>query len=278
MDRKYGLIMNLGAWKVSLGILLGASLCFSQDFDVRGDGSNSSIVLQGKNINPSAADNIGVQGVSTPTGYYGIGVQGAGGFMGVKGFSLVSTPNPNLGSRYGVYGEAAYGQANYGVYGAAYAGSGTNYGVYGTASGANSRAGYFSGDVEYTGALVHTSDRKLKKNIVDVKNALALINRLSPPKEYDYRTDEFPTLHLPANKQVGLIAQDVEAALPELVRESVLPVSPDAPKSGEMGNTSEKKPETYKTVDYVGLIPYLIGAIQEQSAEIERLKKRLGGD
>ncbi|MDB5050048.1 MAG: hypothetical protein JWO30_3119 [Fibrobacteres bacterium] len=276
MIEKYGNIMKHGAWKASLGILLGVGFCFSQDFDVRGDGSNSSIILQGKNVNPSAADKIGVQGVSVPTGYYGIGVKGMGGYMGVYGQSLVSTPNTGVGNRFGLYGQADYGAYNYGTYTYATGTTGANYGVYAVASGVNSRAGYFAGDLEYTGALVHTSDRKLKKNIVDMKNSLAIINRLSP-KEYDYRSDEFPAMHLPKGHQTGLVAQDVEEALPELVREATMPESPTDAKADPAGIAAPKKPETYKTVDYVALIPYLIGAIQEQSAEIERLKKRLGG-
>ena len=272
MNEKYARIMKHGAWKASLGILIGAGFCFSQDFDVRGDGSNSGIVVQGKNVNPTTADFVGVSGYSVPTGFYGIGVRGTGGYMGVQAYAT-TTVNPNVGGRYGVYAVASSGSTNYGVRGIATGATGTNYGVYSSASGVNSRAGYFSGDLEYTGALVHVSDRKLKKNISDMKGSLDIINRLSP-KEYDYRADEFPALHLPTKHQHGLVAQEVEAALPELVHEATMP---DPAVDSKSLAASAKKSETYKTVDYVALIPYLVGAIQEQSAEINRLKARLGG-
>jgi hypothetical protein len=171
-----------------------------------------------------------------------------------------------------VAGNASGGATNFALYGVA-SGPGTNYGVWASATGTGSRAGYFSGDLEYTGALVHTSDRKLKKNIVDIRNCTNLIRRMAP-KEYEYRTDEYPALNLPKSHQAGLIAQDVEEVFPELVHESVMPASGEKDKNGA---AADQKPETYKTVDYMGLIPYLVGAIQEQAAEIDMLKKKLGG-
>ena len=145
--------------------------------------------------------------------------------------------------------------------------------VWGSATGIGSRAGYFQGDLEYTGILIHASDRKLKKNIVEIRNCTNLIRRMAP-KEFEYRSDEFPTLHLPKSHQAGLIAQDVEAVLPDLVHESVMPATGEQDKNGA---AADQKPETYKTVDYMGLIPYLVGAIQEQADEIDMLKKKLGG-
>jgi hypothetical protein len=244
-----------------------ASSASAADFGVNGDGSNASVILEGKNINASASDKVGVQGYSVPAPFYGIGVRGYGGWKGVEASATIS----GAGSRLGVSATAGNGTSNYAVYASA-TGTGTNYGVYSYATGVNSRAGYFSGDLEYTGALVHTSDRKLKKNIVEIRNCTNVLKRMAP-KEYEYRSDEYPTLHLPKTHQVGLIAQDVEAVLPDLVHESVLPPAPgDADK-----NAAGAAPETYKTVDYVALIPYLVGALQEQAYEIDALKKKLGG-
>ena len=275
MNFKIGNFMKYSVLKVTMGIFLGLSLPHAQDMDVQGDGSNAGIILQGKNINPSSQDLVGLGGVSTPIGWYGIGVKGWGGYRGVEGRCDQSlTTNLGTGSRAGIYGAAYNGGTNYGVQAFAIGSTGTNYGVYATATGTNSRAGYFSGDLEYTGALVHTSDRKLKKNIVDIRNCLNVLSKM-PPKEFEYRTDEFPTLHLPKTHQVGLIAQDVETAMPELVRESTMPVAADG-EEGMKGDPS-KKGDTYKTVDYIGLIPVLVGAIQEQQDEINALRKKLAG-
>ena len=275
MNFKIANLMKYNVLKVTIGILLGLSLPHAQDMDVQGDGTNSGVIMQGKNINPSSSDYVGVQGYSAPTGFYGIGVKGYGGWKGVEGRCDQSvTANTGTGDRTGVYGVAYNGGTNYGVKGYAIGSTGTNYGVWGTATGTNSRAGYFSGDLEYTGALVHTSDRKLKKNIIDIRNCLNVLSKM-PAKEFEYRTDEFPTLHLPKTHQVGLIAQDVETAMPELVRESTMPVAADG-EEGMKGDPS-KKGDTYKTVDYIGLIPVLVGAIQEQQDEINALRKKLAG-
>lgn len=260
-----------------LSLLIGAGLSYSQDMDVQGDGSNSGIILQGKNINPTNSDKVGVQGYSVPNGYYGYGVRAYGGWKGVQGQATTSA-NQGNGTRYGIKGTATNGSSNYGVHGWAYGSTGTNYGVYGSASGTNSRAGKFSGDLEYTGSLIGpSSDLKLKKNISEIRNCMQIVSRLEP-KEFEYRTEEFPALNLSEGRRMGLIAQDVERVLPELVHESQMSAEEeDEEKKKKSAPGNEKEPEIYKTVDYVSLVPVLIGALQEQAWEIELLKKRLGG-
>jgi hypothetical protein len=64
---------------------------------------------------------------------------------------------------------------------------------------------------------------------------------------------------------IGLIAQEVEKVIPEIVRENI-----------SIGNTEEfLDGNTYKTVDYAKLTTYLIGAVQEQQKQIDGLKKKL---
>lgn len=111
--------------------------------------------------------------------YYGIGVKGVGGYIGVKG----NVEGNSDESYHGVYGEAsgddgvkhgvrgeAYGVrgknygvdgeaignegSNYGVYGYAYGENSNNYGVYGSAAGGGTNyAGYFVGDTFVSGTL-----------------------------------------------------------------------------------------------------------------------------
>lgn len=64
------------------------------------------------------------------------------------------------------------------------------------------------------------------------------------------------------------MAQDVEKSFPELVTESVLP---DTAKT-----KSDASRQTYKGINYIGLIAILVNAIQEQQKEIEALKAKLG--
>ena len=60
--------------------------------------------------------------------------------------------------------------------------------------------------------------------------------------------------NLSSREQIGLIAQDVEKVLPELV------------------NTDS---EGFKSVDYTKLGPVLIEAIKEQQQQIDQLKKEI---
>jgi hypothetical protein len=84
-------------------------------------------------INPpanTATDHAGVYGENASRDYYGFGVYGKGGWVGVKGVANGTGPN----EYFGVIGEAL------GVHG------GTNYAVHGTASGGlRNYAGYFLG-------------------------------------------------------------------------------------------------------------------------------------
>lgn len=72
------------------------------------------------------------------------------------------------------------------------------------------------------------------------------------------------------SEQVGVIAQEVEKVLPQIVKL--------APFDSEYvdGQEVSKSGENYKTVQYEKLIPLLIEAIKELSNEVEILKNKLG--
>jgi hypothetical protein len=251
------LLVNRSVWGrfaagIAFAAVAGLSNSHSQDIDFRGDGTNGGVILQGKNINPNSYDHIGVLGHSAPAPHYGIGVRGVGGWRGVEGISTVS----GAGARIGLYGEASGATSG-------------NYGVYGVAYGTGAVAGYFSGNLQYTGTLSKVSDIKFKKNISSVKNCMGRLSQLSA-KEYEYRTHEYAKMNLPEKKEIGFIAQDVETVFPELVEVSMMPEAGNAKSDG----TGSK--ETYKSVNYTGLIPILVGALQEQQKEIDALKRKLG--
>jgi hypothetical protein len=91
--------------------------------------------------------------------------------------------------------------------------------------------------------------------------------QMMKPKTYEYKQSAYPSLHLPKGIQIGLLAQEVEAAIPQLVKEVVRP-----PKFDNKGKIIH--PEvSFKGVNYVGLIPIMIGAIQEQQQTIDSLKE-----
>jgi hypothetical protein len=88
--------------------------------------------VHGINTTTASADTPGVYGQHDAVDFYGIGVQGRGGWKGVEG-AVAPT------------GSESY----YGVRGTVSGGSGTNYGVYGyAAGGATNYAGYFSGPLK----------------------------------------------------------------------------------------------------------------------------------
>jgi len=114
-----------------------------------------------------------------------------------------------------------------------------------------------------SGGIWTNSDFKLKKNLNDCSNAMDIIKQLKP-KTYFFKTDEYALLNLPAKKQYGFVAQELEKVLPDLVQTSREVVSIDA-KNG-------RKMEDIKSVNYTALIPVLTKAIQEQQQQIEELK------
>ena len=134
--------------------------------------------------------------------------------------------------------------------------SGT-WGLYSFATTAG-YAGYFSGNVYCSGAYL-PSDEKLKENIQPLNNGLDKIMKLDV-KTFNFRTTEFPELNLPADKQNGFIAQNLESVFPELVK---------------LNPSKKEQPTAFKAVNYTGIIPVLAEAIQEQQKQMEAKDKRI---
>jgi endosialidase-like protein len=176
----------------------------------------------------------------------------------VKGRVGIGTPSPtsgNLDVEGGIHG---HNTGSAGVVGDSTCcdgilGLSTNgVGVRGSSS--TSYAGFFSGDVNVTGTLhygtlAQNSDVRLKEGISNLGYGLPQILQLRP---VSYNWKDKPN----TGRQFGLIAQEVEPLLPELV-------------------TTDKDAEQTKGLNYVGLVPVTIRAIQEQQAQIEDQKKRI---
>jgi len=100
------------------------------------------------------------------------------------------------------------------------------------------------------------SDVKLKENIVDATPKLADLMQIRV-RNYNLKTN-------PDQKQIGVIAQELENIFPSLIDES-----PDKDSEGnELGTTT-------KAVKYSVFVPMLIKAIQELKAELDSAKTRL---
>jgi hypothetical protein len=217
--------------------------------------------IRGEYVYPGASsyDGVGVLGLAVQTpNSYGIGGVFLGGYYGIY------TSTRNIGGGYGVYAladSAAYAA----VY--AVAQGTTQYGIYAIAPSPE-YAGYFNGNLHYTGTLSSASDARLKENVADYSGALAHVMQLSP-KTYNFKTDEIQGMNLAAGKQFGFIAQELQQVYPELVHDAVNRVENPKDRSDRSLDLH------YKSVDYMSLIPVLTKAIQEQQQTIEQMQKEI---
>jgi len=108
------------------------------------------------------------------------------------------------------------------------------------------------GELRATGDIVafYSSDVRLKENINPIVDALSKVESISG-KTYDWK-EGFETIHSHKGHDLGVIAQEVQSVLPEIVTER------------ETG---------YLAVDYIKLVPVLIEAIKELSSKIKELEK-----
>jgi len=103
----------------------------------------------------------------------------------------------------------------------------------------------------YATTMWKTSDLKFKKDITDLNQSLPKLMALRGVS-YNWKKDEFPNRGFDHQRQLGIIAQELESVFPELVKED------------ENGD---------KAVNYDGMIPVLLEAIKEQQQMIEDLQQ-----
>ncbi len=96
------------------------------------------------------------------------------------------------------------------------------------------------------------SDARAKTNIQKLSNGLNIISRLRPVT-YNFQDDYLARFSKSNNKEIGLLAQEVESILPNAVI------------------TDE---EGKKLINYTALIPVLIEAIQTLQAELNAIKNK----
>ena len=111
------------------------------------------------------------------------------------------------------------------------------------------------------------SDQKFKENIQPMQSGtLAKVLQLKPVT-YTMRKDEaYSSMNFPEGTQVGFIAQDVEQVFPELVTKGSAPGKVN-PETGRIDETID-----YKGLNYIGLTPILVEAIQEQQQIIDTVR------
>ncbi len=98
-----------------------------------------------------------------------------------------------------------------------------------------------------------SSDARLKRDVTPFSNVLEKLIRLQPVHFY-WRTEQFPEKHFGSSQSFGLIAQEVERVMPELVGEDQ---------------------HGYKVVRYAKLPLLMLQAIKDLKIENDELKKEL---
>ena len=113
---------------------------------------------------------------------------------------------------------------------------------------------HVNGSVAGTSAYNNLSDKRFKKDIQPIENAL---NKILSLNGITFNWDRDATdMNLDNYNHIGLLAQDVELVLPQAVSTGV----------GE---------EKIKSVAYTDIVPVLIEAMKEQQLIIEDLKNRI---
>jgi len=109
-----------------------------------------------------------------------------------------------------------------------------------------------------TDGTINTSDRREKKNIKELRYGLNEILQMQPVS-FNWKNQNNP------DTKLGLIAQDLQALIPEVVKSHVWE------KDKATGQITQRELERLG-VYYSDLVPVLIKAMQEQQAHIEELK------
>ena len=110
-----------------------------------------------------------------------------------------------------------------------------------------------AGQARGTAPFISTSDRRFKKNIVELQGSLGKVMNLTGVS-YNWRVDEFPQKNFSDEAQLGFIAQDVEKVVPELVHTD----------SGG-----------WKSIAYATLTPVLVEAVKSQQHQMEELTNQI---
>ncbi len=109
-----------------------------------------------------------------------------------------------------------------------------------------------NGDIEYTGTITDTSDRRLKDNITALDVRGSMIEKIAAIDTYSFTMKDDEEKRI----EFGVMAQELEEIFPELVHTA----------TDEMGT---------KSVNYMGLIAPMIEATKEVHAENQMLRSEL---
>jgi hypothetical protein len=126
-------------------------------------------------------------------------------------------------------------------------------------SSSNGNSTHRWSDVWAVNGTINTSDARDKTNVRDLNYGMKQIMQLHPVK-FDWKNDA------DAGDKLGVIAQEIQKVLPEVVRDWEYQVD-------EQTGKKTKIPTSRLGVMYADIIPVLIRGIQEQQKQIDDLKQ-----
>ncbi|MBK9531283.1 MAG: tail fiber domain-containing protein [Chitinophagaceae bacterium] len=90
-----------------------------------------------------------------------------------------------------------------------------------------------------------------------------MVKKLNPVS-YLLKAEQYKNMNFPTGTQYGFVAQEMEKVFPLLVENGSHP-----------GNDKSSPDLKFKAVNYIGLIPVLTKAMQEQQQVIEKQQKAI---
>ena len=183
------------------------------------------------------------------TGQYGSVQVNGSGAANWEGYSIDGRAvfMHDGGTSTGIYNDVDNEWLFYGVHnGSTYMYHNNSNKIEATAGGAQ-----INGSLTATGNVTAYSDARLKTNVNTINDALGIVGKLRGVS-FDWKES--------GKHSIGVIAQEVEKVLPEVVLESTA-TDPET-----------REETTVKTVDYGKIVGVLINAINELKEEVEELK------
>ena len=201
--------------------------------------------LSGTSYNGSGAITIANTGVTSNVASTGISVSGATGAVTITNTGVTSAVAST-----GVNVSGATGAVTFSIGQAVATTDNLRFNSLGIGMAASATAGRI--DATNDVVAFSSSDIRFKENIVPIENALDKISKISG-NTYDWKAEN-KIEHGYEGNDVGVIAQEIEAVLPQLV---------------------QTRENGFKAVKYDKLVALLIEGIKEQQTQIEKLRMDL---
>ncbi len=260
----------------SLGADCYASNGTTLNYAIRAAATGASGSTNARGVSATASGSITnyggfLQGSATSTNTaFGAYAEGYGGDVAYGVYAKASGATTN---NYGINASSSGGANSIGIKISTSGGSSVNYGVYATVAPAGCTTGspcydaaiYAAGSGYTTDDWYKSSDASIKKNISPIDDYWTILNGLNGYRyDFDTTLNSTTNLNLTSRPQIGLISQEVELVLPEVVKSFINPGSTDS-------NGIVKNDYVVKAVNYDGVIPVLVEAIKDLKEKVDSL-------